>query len=51
MSRYLIRKEVMTMTKGDKEIKKQTEEKKVEIKIGGKSCCDCGCVPPPLKSK
>jgi hypothetical protein len=39
------------MTKGDKEIKKQTEKKKPQVKSGTKSCCDCGCIPPPVKSK
>ena len=39
------------MTKGDKEIKKQTEEKKPQVKSGTKSSCECGCIPPPVKSK
>ncbi len=39
------------MTKDDKEIKKQPEEKKPQVKSGTKSSCGCGCIPPPIKTK
>jgi hypothetical protein len=42
---------VITLTKGDKKIKKQTGKKKPQVKSGKKSSCDCGCIPPSVKSK
>ncbi len=39
------------MAKGDKEIKKQIEDRKPQVESGTKSSCDCGCGCIPLKSK
>jgi len=45
----LNRKEVILMATSDKKTKKQLEEKQQQGKT--KSSCDCGCIPPPVKSK
>jgi hypothetical protein len=37
------------MATSDKKIKKQLEEKKPKGET--ESSCDCGCIPPPVKSK
>ena len=39
------------MTTSNKEIKKQTKKKKPQDKSEAKNPCDCGCIPPPVKSK
>jgi hypothetical protein len=42
-------KEVILMATSDKKIKKQLEDKQPQGKT--QSSCDCGCIPPPVKSK
>ncbi len=40
------------MTKDEKEVKGQEDEERKDPRAGsGTECsCDCGCIPPPVKS-
>ena len=49
ISNNLIRKEVRTMAKDNKEQKEKPEEKEPAIKTQTNSSCGCGCMP--IKTK